>query len=99
RWAQGYDFTEPPSLALDAEGNLVVAGSFVGTIDLVSESLTSSGENDIAVVRYSPTGTQLSPAFKIGGAGNELVNGLAADGWGGILLAGAFNGQVAFGSE
>jgi uncharacterized repeat protein (TIGR01451 family) len=57
-WARA--FGSPQALAIDGSGNVLVTGSFSGTIHLDSVTLTSQGTgNDAFVIRLDASGTAL----------------------------------------
>jgi hypothetical protein len=83
--------------ARDADGNIYVSGLFHGTVDLdtgpAARTLTSAGEDDSFLAKYTPSG-EFVWARRIGGPGADVS---AADGaW--ISVAVAPNGTVAFGA-
>lgn len=82
----------------DGSGNTIVAGGFTGTLTLGSTTLSSRGGSDAFVAWLSPTGTWLR-AFSVGGSGNEVINALALDAAGNVVVAGYFGGTVAFGTS
>jgi hypothetical protein len=87
-----------PALALDASGNVYVAGSFVSpTLTLGSITLTNAGGTDLFVAKLDPNGQWLS-AVRAGGTGTENVNSLTLDSAGNIYLTGQFTGSSPFGS-
>jgi len=96
-------------VAVDGEGNLFVAGGFGGTVDFdpgpenVLRSATGTaadgaappGQMDAFVVKYDAEG-RFCWVVTVGGAGMDLVRALAADGHGGVLIAGNLSGKVDF---
>jgi len=88
------------AIAVDAAGNVVVAGTFQGAVDFGTGFLTAAGgttDQDIFVAKYSPTGTPLWTKRFGGATAFEYVYGVAVDAAGDVLLAGAFSGTVGFG--
>jgi len=84
-WSNAYTAT----LALDAWGEILLGGSFAGTVDLGGGQITSAGNNDGFVLKLSSTGTFLwGKAF--GGTGRDGVNGLGTAADGRIFAAGDF---------
>ena len=81
-----------PRLATDASGNLVVAGSFSGSLDITSPPLTSSGSAAF-VARLDTTGaTAWANRYE-----NVRVLSLATGADGSIYLAGQVSGEVDLG--
>ncbi|NBG65330.1 ligand-binding sensor domain-containing protein, partial [Acidiluteibacter ferrifornacis] len=83
------------SIALDSSGNITIAGSFYGTVDFDfsnnSAIITSAGNNDAFISKYSPNGNYLE-AFSLGGMGNEYIYSLVMDKSNNINIVGYFNG-------
>lgn len=81
----------------DVSGNVVVTGSFVGSVDFGGGRLTSNlNSNDIFVARYSATGAHSwSRAF--GSSGDDHGNAVATDGIGSVVVTGYFNNSIDFG--
>ncbi|MCC3160495.1 hypothetical protein LJ737_24875 [Hymenobacter sp. 15J16-1T3B] len=93
QWAEAPAPSAIPGLsltALDAAGNLVVAGRFAGTLILGSDTLRTPGDRDVFVARRSPSGQWLR-AYQAGGPGHEAPAGLALDAAGNIIIAGTFS--------
>lgn len=104
---------EPPALgsstavsdaSLDANGNIVMAGTLESPSDFGGGVLTSAGADDVLLVKLDATGSHLwSVAY--GDDGNQCNSGVFldcarrvdTDGEGNILLAGALQGTVSFG--
>lgn len=95
RGAQGSN----ASLAVNAAGEIYLAGSFDGTIDLNPGApvvnVTAAGSTDFFFLKLNATGQYLASAT-IGGTGKEdgLEIGVAPDG--SLRLLGSFNGSVDF---
>lgn len=85
----GMDSTVPVQLATDSFGNTILAGSFSTTMTIGTTLLTSSGLNDIFIIKYSYNGTIIW-AKKAGGSGNEIVKSITTDANDNIYLAGSF---------
>lgn len=84
RWAQlivGTGFGSGRDVAFDADGNLVVAGSFSEALSFGACSATTGGGNDVAVARLDPAGACLW-LQRFGGAGNDSATAVTvgADG-------------------
>ncbi|GAB2859239.1 hypothetical protein GCM10027044_19280 [Hymenobacter ruber] len=86
------------SLAVDAGGNVYVAGSFSGaTLTLGNTTLTNAGGSDLFVGKLDANGNWLS-AVRAGGTGSERLAGMALDGSGNAYLSGQFTGTATFGA-
>lgn len=88
-------------LAIDTNGDVIVAGSFSGTVDFDPgaglQFLVSRGGTDGFVVRYGADGTYRSVA-QMGGLEDDVVNAVAIRPDGDIMVAGTFTGTARFGS-
>jgi hypothetical protein len=76
-------------VAIDSANNLVVVGSFGGTVDFGGASLTSAGSMDTFVAKYGPSGALLW-AKRFGGTAGESCNAVALDGANNILITGYY---------
>ena len=84
------------ALAIDAAGNVVVAGPFEGSIDFGGGSLQSVGKNDIYVAKLNPNGShRWSRSF--GDTNQQHAYAVATDTTGNVLVTGDFDGSVDFG--
>jgi hypothetical protein len=84
------------SLAVDPSGNLIVAGYFSGTVNFGGANLTSTGDTDIFVAKFSPAGVhQWSQRF--GGLFADQALSVAVNASGDVIVAGYFEGTVDFG--
>jgi hypothetical protein len=86
-------------VAVDVNGNTLVAGTFTGTVDLdprVGQSLlTSAGSNDVFVAKFSAA-NELLWARRFGGSGDDRANALAVDSSGTVYVGGRFEQTAAF---
>lgn len=82
-------------------GNVYVTGVFQGTVDFdtgpSTYNLTSAGDKDVFVAKYSATGT-LVWAISLGGTGTDTGNGIAVSSSGNVYVVGGFSNTATFGS-
>ena len=93
QWAKSIGGTgndRPVNMVLDTAGNVYVTGYFLNilSIDNIS-SLTSSGEKDTFIVKYSANGT-LQWAKNIAGIGDDEPVNTACDSSGNIYISGTY---------
>jgi hypothetical protein len=93
----GQDDQFGSAVAVDAAGNIAVASSLRGTIDVGGGPLTSAAGSDVALARLDATGRHLHSA-RWGGAGDQFVTGLVANAAGDLFLMGIFKGTLDFGA-
>ncbi len=83
-------------VAVDPSGNVVVTGTFQGTVDFGGGNLVSAGEEDIFVAKYNASGAhQWSRRF--GSTIGDWGGGVAVDASGNVVVTGGFQGTVDFG--
>lgn len=86
-------------ITADPSGNLIVCGSFAGTVDFDpgsgTFSLTSAGASDGFVLKLDANGDFVWAA-SIGSSLNEEVSALSTDGSGNIYAVGYFTGTIDF---
>jgi hypothetical protein len=81
------------SIDLDASGNIFVGGYFVGVGNFGGNNLTSAGQQDGFLAKYSPEGAhQWSQQF--GSTAPDVVNSIAADSQGNVIMTGYYQGTV-----
>jgi len=99
QWSQRYGSTNLENgvgIALDASGNIVVTGYFLGTTNLGGANLVSAGQYDIFVAKYDGLGVhQWSQRF--GSTNFDAGYAVAVDASNNVLLTGYFYGTANFG--
>jgi Bacterial Ig domain/Fibronectin type III domain len=81
------------NIAVDNSGEVLVAGTFQGSVDFGGGSLISAGKKDIFVAKYSPNGAHLwSKSF--GSATDDYAYGVAVDDYDDVVLTGTFTGTI-----
>jgi hypothetical protein len=84
-------------VAVDKDGNVVVAGVFPYSINIGGTLLTASGTSDTFLAKFSNTGSLVS-ASHFGGVGaSTSSSGVATDAGGNIVLTGSLYGTANFG--
>lgn len=91
------EYQTATTLAVDPEGNLIVAGAFQGSIDLGGGGLYSAGQSDLWVAKFNPDGAHLW-SKRFGDASSQGPIHVAVDPAGDITLAGQFQGTINFGA-
>jgi hypothetical protein len=84
-------------VAIDGFGNVIVTGTFQGSATFGAATFTSAGGRDIFLAEYNAAGT-VSWVLSAGGANDDDVAGVAADGSGNVALTGTFQGSATFGA-
>ncbi|MBU0910353.1 MAG: hypothetical protein KJ717_12380, partial [Proteobacteria bacterium] len=99
RWSQGFGrkFDQAgQAIAVDDAGDVVVTGSFAGSMDFGGGLLTSNGGQDMFLARFDALGNHLwSMAF--GDAADQSGASVAVNCSGSIVATGFFEGLVDFG--
>jgi outer membrane protein assembly factor BamB len=88
------------ALAIDNDGNILVAGSFVGTLDfgVPTLPLTSAGLEDIFVAKLDPLGQPIW-SVRFGNTVAQGARGLAVAADGSVFVTGELAGSVVFGAD
>lgn len=98
-WAMsvGGDKTIAYGVAVDGRKCIYVTGSFAGTAAFGPDiRLTSSGEQDMFVMKLNETGG-VQWALKAGGPGMDIGKSVAIDGAGSVYITGSFSDTASFG--
>jgi hypothetical protein len=93
----GWGGVDATSLAVDAEGNVAVAGYFDGAVDLGDGSHATQGGDDAFVMSLDREGA-VRWVKTYGGPTMERASSIAVDPYGNLLLAGTFDRAIDFGS-
>lgn len=91
----GYLYFE--NMVKDASGNLYIAGSFGNTVSFGNQTITSTSESSLFIVKFSSSGS-LIWVKTAGGNGNVYYLDLAVNSSGKIWISGSFYGTINFGS-
>lgn len=84
-------------VAIDPWGNIILAGTYDGTLKIDQQQLIGAGMGDVFVAKFDAEGGTLwSRSF--GDASEQLVTSLATDAAGNIIMAGTFKGTINFGN-
>jgi len=89
------------NIAADNNGNIYISGYIRGTVTFNlkeggSKTLTSNGDADVYVAKYSVATGNYIWAFSVGGPALEQPNSMAVDNAGNVLVTGQFQGTVNF---
>ncbi len=88
------------AIALDASGNIFVAGYFTGSGNFGGSTFTGAGQYNAFVAKYSASGQHLwSKSFGSTSSTTyiDLFNALAVDSLGNVVVTGTFQGDASFG--
>jgi hypothetical protein len=99
-WSKGLggaSSDDAAGLAVDGNGDVVVTGTFTGSVDFGGGLLVNSTGVDILVAKYSGVDGSHSWSKNFGSTFGEGVGGVAVDGGGNVILTGAILGSVNFG--
>jgi len=88
-WTRTVGGSYSQDVGVDRAGNAIIAGAFVGTLQVGATTLTSAGNDDIFVVAFSPAGDLLW-ATSAGGAGHDFPRGIVVNHDGRIWIAGYY---------
>jgi hypothetical protein len=85
-------------MAVDSAGNLILVGSFVGSVDFGGGPMTGGGDLDIFVAKLDGAGDHIwTKPFGYGSG--ELANSVAVDGEDNIVFSGWLLGSLDFGGD
>lgn len=85
------------AITVDNSGNVLISGSFQGTVSIASTTLTSAGASDGFVAKISNSGAWIW-AKRIGGTSNDWAPGVDTDSTGNIYISGGFQSSMTVGS-
>ena len=90
------DSQAPGAVAVDASGNVVLTGTFYGTVDFGGGALTSAGSGDIFVAKFGSGGAHLW-SKRFGDGDYQYGIAVAVDASENAIVTGYFFGTVDFG--
>jgi lambda repressor-like predicted transcriptional regulator len=99
-WSKRYGSTGTDGgawVAVDGSGNILLTAAFQGTVDFGGGGLTSAGDDDIVVAKFSGADGSHIWSKRYGDTGTDDGFGVAVDGSGNVLVTGQFQGTVDFG--
>lgn len=82
-------------VSISSNGNVFVAGSFAGTININGTPMTAAGNQDIVVAAFTQTGILLQ-ASRYGGNLNDQARGILANNTGDAFICGYYEGTANF---
>ncbi|RLB60277.1 MAG: hypothetical protein DRI90_14100 [Deltaproteobacteria bacterium] len=97
-WSLRFGDWDPQSayaVAVDDDRNIVVVGTYQGTVDFSGTPLSSIGDGNLFVAKLSPAG-ELLWAKGYGDTAAQEATGVAIDGQGNIAVAGRHHGTLDF---
>lgn len=98
-WAKQYGDAKNQQnavVAVDGSGNILLSGSFEGSVDLGAGPMVSAGGSDVFVAKLDPNGKHLF-SKRFGDSQEQVSLGIAFDAQNNVLLAGSFVGALDFG--
>lgn len=101
-WAKGFAYSGANigfGISNDKNGNVLVTGQFVGTVDFDPSSnafpLTSNGNSDIFIIKLDPNGN-LKWVYNFGGTSSDFGAKIAIDSLCNVYTTGSFSGSIDF---
>ncbi|MFZ6183941.1 nucleotide-binding protein [Nannocystis pusilla] len=96
-WSKSFD-SAPGSVhtggvAVDASGNVLLGGRFVGPLDLGGGVMNAAGLSDAFVSKFTSSGAHVW-SLRFGDGMQQYVTALAADATGNVYVAGGFQGVI-----
>ena len=89
-------FDDGAGVAADAMGDILLTGTFHGSIDFGGPTMASAGDQDIYLAKLDGSGNHLW-SQRFGNTASDLVSRPAMDGSGNLLITGGVTGLVDFG--
>ena len=87
------------AIAVEGADSALVGGGFDGSIDFGTGPLLSAGGEDGFLVKVAAADGSVTVGSQLGDAMNQAITGVAAQSGGGYVIAGRFEGSIAFGAE
>jgi hypothetical protein len=92
----GPGVAKPQAVAVDAKGNVFLAGGFTDTLSFGDVTLTASGGTDVFLAALDETG-QTRWASRFGNGADQIANAVGVDARGDVTIAGVLAGAIDFG--
>lgn len=90
---------ETSSVAVDPSGNVYIVGSFKDKVPFSSNTLVSSGDYDVFLVSFDPSGAPRSWHKTFGGTDVDKGQRVVTDKSGNVIITGSYTGKVSFGGN
>jgi hypothetical protein len=84
------------AIAVDAQGNAYVAGYFSGTATFGNITLTSTGGDDLCIIKYDPNGN-VQWVIPAAGPSDDTANAITLDPHGHLYISGSCSTNTVFG--
>lgn len=94
-WTKTYpstQYSEANALAVDPSGNIIVAGSFGGSLNLGGGGMTANGMNAF-LLHLTSSGVHISSS-RLGDGSSQRVGGIAVGAQAALYIAGTFQGTI-----
>ena len=99
RWGKRFSDSVIRGVAVDAGGDVVLAGGASGTVDFGGGPLTGVGNGeDVVIARLDARG-QHRWSLRVGNGANQFATACAVDAGGNSVVTGVFWGKLDFGSD
>ena len=99
-WSKSFGSSEAgqaaTGIATDGNGNVLVGGTFAGSISFGGAPLQAAGASDVFVAKLGPDGAHLW-SYSYGGTEFDKAHGLAVDKDGHVTVVGGFRNEIQFG--
>jgi hypothetical protein len=99
QWSQRFGSTnadEGDAIALDASGNVIITGMFIGTVNFGGSNQVAVGTEDVFLAKYNSSGThQWSSGY--GSTLDDIGQTVAVDASGNVFMSGFISGSANFG--
>ena len=89
---------QPPAIAFDPSGNVLILGSLQGMMDIDGNTLVSAGGTDVFLAKFDAASNHLW-SKRFGDAAEQLSSDIAVDAVGNIAITGSFEGTLDFGES
>lgn len=98
-WSKSFDLYNPGNTratAIDADGNVIIAGDFYTAVDFGGDVLVTEGVDDIFVAKLDASGKHLW-SRRFGGKSDDRASGVGLDVGGNVVVTGMLSATADFG--